>query len=157
MFKFKVKLDKLRAKIDKFVSKTDKNLLFVWIAVVVIIIVGALILTNGSSGQFLEKIKNFGGASKDSIAKKGIDFINNNILSGGQTAELVSSSEESGFIKMRISIGGKEFDSYMSKDGKLLFPEAIKLEGKTETDSSPTTNPPANNPSNSNNQPSCGV
>lgn len=111
----------------------DRNTLLAGIAVVAIVIVGVLILTNGSSGQFLDKIKNFGGifggVSKDDLAKKGIDYINNSILSG-QTASLVNSSEESGVVKMRISIGGQEFDSYISKDGKLLFPEAIKIEDK---------------------------
>lgn len=116
----------------KVFKNLDRNVLLVGIAVVAIVIVGVLILTNGSSGQFLDKIKNFGGMSKDDLAKKGIDYINNSILSG-QTAALVSSSEESGVVKMRISIGGSEFDSYISKDGKLLFPEAIKMEGETDT------------------------
>ena len=133
---FKFKLDKLRTKLDKLTSKLDKSLLLVWIAVVIIIVTGALILTNGSSGQFLNKIKNFGGSSKDDLAKKSIDYINNNILSG-QTASIVSASEESGLVKIRISIGGQEFDSYVSKDGKLLFPEAIKMEEGQEQATAP--------------------
>ncbi len=112
----------------KFFKSLDRNTLFVGIAIVAVCIVVALILTNGSSGQFLDKIKSFTfGMSKDNLAKKGIDYINNNVLSG-QKAVLISTSEESGLIKIKISIGGKEFDSYMSKDGELLFPEAIKLE-----------------------------
>lgn len=126
-----------------FFKSLDKNVLSIGIAIIAIGIVGALILTDGSSGQFLDKIKSFGvlGISKDDLAKKGIDYINNNVLSG-QKVTLVSISEESGLVKMKISIGGKEFDSYVSKDGKLLFPEAIKLE-----DTKPN-NQPANNPSN---------
>ena len=125
-----------------FLKNLDKNILLMGIAIIAIIIVGVLISTGGNSGQFLDKIKNFGGESKDDLAKKGIDYINNSILSG-QKAALVSSSEESGLVKMKISIGGSEFDSYMSKDGKLLFPEAIKLDdGANKTAGSPTEQQP---------------
>ena len=126
-----------------FFKSLDKNTLSIGVAIIAIGIVGALILTNGGSEQFLDKIKSFtlGGMSKADLAKKGIDYINNNVLSD-QKATLVSTSEESGLLKIKIDIGGKEFDSYMSKDGKLLFPEAIKLENANPN------NQPTNNPSN---------
>lgn len=127
--------------IVKVLKNADRNVLLMGLAVVAIIIVGILISTNGSAGGFLDKIKNFGGPSVDDLAKKGIDYINTSILSG-QTASLVSSSEESGVIKMKISINGQEFDSYITKDGKLLFPEAIKIEDTPTTDT-PTTQAPA--------------
>jgi len=111
----------------KVFKNLDKNVLLTSIAVLAVIIVGILILFDGSFSQFLNKIKVFEGVSKDEIAQKTIDYINNNILSG-QTASLVNSSEESGVVKIRISISGQEFDSYISKDGKLLFPEAIAME-----------------------------
>ncbi|MBI2049876.1 MAG: hypothetical protein HYT35_00250 [Candidatus Staskawiczbacteria bacterium] len=125
-------------KLVKSFKNLDKNILFTGIAVVCIIIVGVLILANGNPEQFkfLSKIKILGGMSKETLAQKGVDYINNNILSG-QTATVIGASEESGLIKMRISIGGKEFDSYISKDGKLLFPEAIKLEGDTVAANTP--------------------
>src|SRR3989344_637981 len=131
-----------KSNVVKFFKGLDKNVLSLGVAIIAIGIVAALILSGGNSGQFLDKIKNIGilGASKDDLAKKGIDYINKNILSG-QTAVLVGTSEESGLVKMKISINGREFDSYMSKDGKLLFPEAIKLE---ET-ANPTNNQPAAN------------
>jgi hypothetical protein len=40
---------------------------------------------------------------------------------------LVSASDESGLIKMKIKIAENEFDSYVSKDGKFLFPQAIEM------------------------------
>ncbi|MBI3337516.1 MAG: hypothetical protein HY005_02745 [Candidatus Staskawiczbacteria bacterium] len=121
----------------------DKNVLSLGIAIIAIAIAGALILTNESSGQFLDKIKSFtsGGMSKEDLAKKGIDYINNNVLSG-QKAVLVDVSEESGLVKVKISIEGKEFDSYMTKDGKLLFPESIKLEETSDSGNQPANNPP---------------
>ncbi|MBI3631305.1 MAG: hypothetical protein HY219_00360 [Candidatus Staskawiczbacteria bacterium] len=126
-----------------FIKNLDKNILSVGIAIIAVSIVGVLMFTNGGiNGNFsqsLDKIKSFNilGSSKDVLAQKGIDYINNSILSG-QKANLVSTSEESGVIKMKINIGGKEFDSYVSKDGKLLFPEAIHL-GES-TNKQPATN-----------------
>src|SRR3989344_5087360 len=127
----------------KTFKNLDRNVLSLGIAVFCIVIVGVLIMTSGSSWQFLDKIKSFsiGGMSKDDLAKKGVDYINNSILSG-QTATLVGSSEESGLVKIKISIGGKEFDSYISKDGKFLFPEAIKLEQSANTNNQPSSNTP---------------
>lgn len=120
----------------KFFKDLDRNILFMGIAIVAVGVIGALILTNGNRGlgQFLDKIKSFTlmSMSKGDLAKKGIDYINNNVLSG-QTATLVSTSEESGLVKIKINIGGKEFDSYISKDGKLLFPEAIRLDEVIKT------------------------
>jgi len=124
-----------------FFKKLDRNIILSGVAVIAVIIVIILILINGSGG-FLDKIKNFGGLSKDDLAKKGIEYINSSILSG-QTATLVESSEESGLVKIKISIGGSEFDTYISKDGKLLFPEAIKIEGETTKTTDNTDNQPA--------------
>ena len=145
----------------KFFKNLDKSvLLYISVAVAAVIIVGTLVLTNESSADFLSKIKNFrvGGVSKDNLAKKGIDYINSSILSG-QTAALVSSSEESGLIKMRIKIGQNEFDSYMTKDGKLLFPEAIKID--KEQDQKQTVAPAVQNNQPTTEQvkqaPGCGV
>ncbi len=134
-----------------FKNPNKNNLLFISIAVAVIIVVGTLILTNGSSGQFLNIIKRFGGVSKDDLAKTAIDYINNNILTG-QKAVLNSVSEESGLVKINFDIGTNKIDSYITKDGKLLFPEAIKLK-----EGANISNPSAGNSSNSSKQPSCGV
>lgn len=125
----------------KVFKNIDRNILLMGLAVVAIIVVGILVLSNGGAEQFLDKINNFGGMSKDDLAKKGVDYINTSILSG-QTATLVESSEESGLVKIKISIGGSEFDTYVSKDGKLLFPEVIKMENETTgtTDNTDNTN-----------------
>ncbi len=96
------------------------------IALVVIVILAVMLALNfKSSFSFLT------GMSKDEIAKKSIDYINKNLLSGGQTASLVSSSEEEGVVKITIKVGGSQFDSYATKDGKFLFPQAFKMDQST--------------------------
>jgi len=61
--------------------------------------------------------------SKQAAAKKAVDYINNNMLQKGTTASLVEVKEESGLYKFILKIKDKEFTSYVTKDGKILFPE----------------------------------
>lgn len=65
----------------------------------------------------------------EEVADKAVKFINESGLLGGATATLVSSNwEENGLCKFKIKVGEQEFDSYVSSDGKLLFPEGIDTE-----------------------------
>jgi len=91
-----------------------------------IIITGVLIFTNQNPSQF--SFLKLGGLSNDAIAKKSIDYLNTSVLAGQQQASLVNVSEESGLVKMKIKIGTKDYDSYATKDGKLLFPQALIIE-----------------------------
>ncbi len=69
----------------------------------------------------------------EDLAQKAIDYINENMLSEGLKASLVSVVEESGLYKIHLEIGDEKYDSYVSKDGKLLFPPGfIELEGSEE-------------------------
>lgn len=74
---------------------------------------------------------------KDSKVNSAVDFINTNLLADGTKAELKQVDEISGLYKIKLSIDGQEFDSYISKDGKFLFPSAIDLSMKLDT-ASPT-------------------
>ena len=61
--------------------------------------------------------------SGEAAAQKAIEYINNNILQKGTTASLVEVKEESGLYRFTLKIKDKEFASYVTKDGKILFPE----------------------------------
>ena len=97
-------------------KKMDRNAFITGIAIVGILIVGGLMYAN-SNPEILSGLNIF-GASNDQLAKKAIDYINNNQLAQS-AASLVSVSEESGLVKIKIDIGGEQFDSYVTKDGKL--------------------------------------
>ncbi len=56
-------------------------------------------------------------------ANIAVTYINQNLLSEGYTASLLNVVEESGLYKIHIQIEDEEYDSYISKDGKLLFPQ----------------------------------
>ena len=66
------------------------------------------------------------GSSSTKTAEKAVEYINTNNLAG-QPVTLGEVSEESGLVKFKVQIGSNSFDSYASKDGKLLFPTAIDL------------------------------
>lgn len=81
-----------------------------------------------SGGAFLF-IKNQNASSSQEMAQKAIDYINKNLLGSGMTASLVDVVEESGVYKFKLKIGENEYNSYITKDGKFLWPEdAIDIE-----------------------------
>jgi len=117
--------------------KLNQNQILIAVAVLAVAITGVLIL-GGSNPQVAKVLSYFKlntGMSAETIAKNSVNHLNTNVLQAGNTAELVSYSEESGVIKMKITIAGKAYDSYATKDGKLLFPEAIAI----AVTASPTT------------------
>ena len=111
-------------------KKLNKNTIITAIAIVGVIVTGALIAKPNFSFPSLIG----SGASAKETAQKSVDYINSNGLS--QTPATLSGevSEQSGLIKFKIKMGSNEFDSYATKDGKLLFPQAFNMDDKkTET------------------------
>jgi glutaredoxin len=70
--------------------------------------------------------------SSDDAAKKALDYINTYVLQGQATAILVETIEESGLYDMKIRVMGRVYDSYVTKDGKLLMLSALDLNKKPE-------------------------
>jgi len=76
-----------------------------------------------------EKIKRivFKETPSQEIAEKVVEFINQNMLPEGISASLLEVIEENGLYKIRIKIDENEYTSYVTKDGKLFFPQGIDL------------------------------
>ncbi len=70
------------------------------------------------------------GDSKDEAAAKALDFINTNLLQGKTVADLEAVEDQGDVYMMKLSVSGQEIEGYITKDGKLFFPQAISL---TET------------------------
>ena len=120
----------------------NRNTILIGIAVIAIIVTGILIYASSNHAFTFPTIF---GMSDQKLGESAVKYINDNKLS--QTpASLVSVSEASGLVKVKIKIGTSEFDSYITKDGKLLFPQAFEM-------SPQKTNPSTNSGSNSNPQP----
>ncbi len=103
---------------------TGKNSLIV-VLVLVCIGLGIGLAYSGSCPEGEEGAK---AVSKAEAASIVLDYINNNILSGDLQASLIGDViEESGLYKMQIKIQDDEFSSYITGDGKILFPQGIDL------------------------------
>lgn len=56
------------------------------------------------------------------------NFINTYLMNPGTKASIVSISEEYNLYKLNVDIGEDVVESYLSKDGKLFFPQAFNIE-----------------------------
>ena len=70
----------------------------------------------------------FGNLSSTKAAEASLNYINNDILQGSAVATLVGDVvEENGVYKFQLDLGGQQFYSYVTKNGKMLFPEGIEM------------------------------
>ncbi len=66
----------------------------------------------------------------DKATDQAVDYINTNLLQPGTTATLNIRSDIGSLYKMDIGIGSQQYESYVTKDGRLFFTSGIDL---TET------------------------
>lgn len=91
---------------------------FVGITVAVLLVVS--IFTNGfrfGGGGVTVK----GALGKEQAAEKAIDYVNNNLLQPGLSATLVDVEDLGDLYRLKVSLSGQTFDSYITKDARLLF------------------------------------
>ena len=79
-------------------------------------------------------LPSFGSSTSESgeVVEKAVAFINDEMLAGFATAELVSVEEGDDYYRLDLAVEAttgeaQEFTSYVSKDGELLFPTAVDL------------------------------
>ncbi|MBR9690937.1 hypothetical protein GOV08_04605, partial [Candidatus Woesearchaeota archaeon] len=77
--------------------------------------------------------------SAQAVADKTVNFINENLMQGRGTAKLNGVEESNGMYLLKLNIGGQEMESYVSSDGKLLFPQVIDLTKKPQSQQPPET------------------
>jgi tRNA pseudouridine-54 N-methylase len=107
-----------------------QNKLLIPISIVLagIIIAGAFVYINQGKIQISSRKE----LSAQEAAQKAVDYINKNKdrVAGGLSASLINVSEEGNVYKIHLKVGDGEYDSYVTKDGKLLFPQGYNLEEK---------------------------
>ncbi|MBU0547085.1 MAG: hypothetical protein ABH876_01640 [Patescibacteria group bacterium] len=102
---------------------------------IVLVILAILIIAVAAIN--LDKIKSMLATEKkmpiQEAANLAVDYINNNLLAEGASASLMNVAEESGLYRIHIKISDQEYDSYISQDGLILFPQNwVKLESQKE-------------------------
>lgn len=103
------------------IEKLGKNITAVAIIIVGVLIAGAVVFVNQEKA--VSPSSETGFLSPEQAGEKAINFINENLLPEGTTASLVNITEESGIYKIQLKIEDQEYPSYVTKDGKFLFPE----------------------------------
>lgn len=97
--------------------KKKNNLL---LGVVLLLVVAAAVL-----GIILN---NRGTISKKEAAAQGENFVNSFLMQSGSVALVKEVSKEYDLYKLKMDIGsGQMVDSYLSRDGKLFFPQALDV------------------------------
>jgi len=77
--------------------------------------------------------------SADEIGKKVVDFINNNLVQPGTSASLVSVKDMGSYYEIITSYQGQQIPVYASKDGKILFLQAVDMSQQTQKQTQTTT------------------
>ena len=78
-------------------------------------------------GQGASSIGITGMMTADDASNKALTLIKENLVQPGTDVSIINIEEESGIYKLTLMIDGKEFDSYMSKDGKYFFPQGMDI------------------------------
>jgi hypothetical protein len=63
---------------------------------------------------------------------KAMKTINEMLKAEGQSANLISFSKESGVYKIDFQIGDRQFQSFITQDGRYLFPFGVDLSKNIE-------------------------
>lgn len=100
----------------------NKKAVGITAAILVVVVVALVLLLVPNKDNYKE-------ISVDEAKAKSEDFINNFLMPSGSKASITETSEEYDLYKMKIDIGTESpVESYVSKDGKLFFPQAINME-----------------------------
>lgn len=102
-------------------NKKINNKLFIRVILPIILLL-VLILIGYFSISFGSK-----NLSKEEAGKRAINFINTTLMQSGNKASLKEITSEYGLYKLKIDIVNDVVDSYISKDGKLFFPQALNI------------------------------
>ncbi len=90
------------------------------------LLIGILIGSNVSAGN---SSLNSAFLTQAQASEKAVAYINN-ALQGQASAKMISINESSGLYSMDIDVGGQKYNSFMTKDGKMLFPSGISLDAQ---------------------------
>lgn len=88
---------------------------------------------------FTSGFKDFKNLSAEKASGQAIDYINVNLLQGQQEAVLKDVEDLGSLYKINLEVGNLKFESYVTKDGKLLFPQGVDMTEEIEEAETPAT------------------
>lgn len=69
----------------------------------------------------------------DEAKTRAENFINDNLMQSGSKATIKETTTEYGLYKFKIDVVSDVVESYLSKDGKLFFPQALNIDETVKT------------------------
>ena len=118
----KHKKHKAEKPVEKTVRRSKKS--YTWQIISAILLI--LLVISFFRGSGSEEIE--GELTIDEAGQKIMTFINGNLMQPGTEATLDSIVEEAGIYKMELSVADQTVTSYVTKDGKTFFPQAMEME-----------------------------
>jgi len=94
-------------------------------AILAIFAASMLISDHGMTGAAIS-------LSSQQVAQDTMDFINTELLGGQAEAKFVNITEKSGLYLLTFEVEGTMYTTYVSKDGKFMFPHVIDVEAYKE-------------------------
>jgi glutaredoxin len=99
-----------------------------FIAGLIVIVSIAVLYSGYNNGKFNKVLNSVGQSGPVTIEASEIQkLIDENVLQDGMTSEVKDIVEENGFYKFKLVIGGQEYESYMTKDKSMLFPQGVTV------------------------------
>jgi hypothetical protein len=133
-----IKTDKVKSDV-----KMKKSSLWMIISAVLAILFVISIFTGGFRGGITGGVVGVVSTlSAQEAADKAVTYINANLLQPGTTAKVNGVEDSGNLYNVKLDIGGREFDSYVTKDGSLLFPNVVDLDAVIETPDQPAQETP---------------
>lgn len=100
----------------------DRRFLSIGVAILIVLVAIVAAIYWGNKKPYEE-------ISLTEASAKAESFINNYLMPSGSQAIITETSEEYDLYKMTINIGSESpVESYVTKDGRLFFPQAINME-----------------------------
>jgi len=97
---------------------------------IIVPIIIVVVLLGAAAGLYYLKGNN---VSKDEAGTIAINVINNDVLQGQATATVKEvTTSKSGVYVVKIDLEGQEYSSYITKDGKIVFPQGVEVAPKVE-------------------------
>lgn len=101
------------------------------------------IFTQGFS--FTKNAKTGSTLSLSDAEQKTLDFVNTELLQPPFQAEVSSSEELNDLFRVKLNVAGQSFDSYLTKDGRLFFPQGFNTSVTGKADVEPAVEVSAGN------------
>lgn len=123
----------------------NKKILLLAAVIIAIVVIGGWKSGKISWPKFSSLISKPKTLTAEEAKAKVADYINNNLMQAGTTAEIKNISEEGGVFKIELTAGKQDVTAYMTKDGTKFFPNALDMEKdlKKETDKASAEEEPA--------------